>query len=48
MSHYKRKKSRKNVRCRICTDNRDYAGGERLYRKKQWKKQVEADLRNHE
>ena len=35
---YKRKKPRKKVRCTMCTDNRDYTGGDRLNRKKEWKK----------
>lgn len=32
--NYKRGKPRRSVRCTLCTDNRDYTGGDRLEAKR--------------
>lgn len=42
--NYKRRKSRKNVRCRGCTDNRDYIGSDRQQRKREWYLEIETYL----
>ena len=42
--NHKRRKPRKNVRCKLCTDSRDYTGTDRLKRKKEVDKTIQDSL----
>lgn len=44
MSHFKRRKPRTKVRCRLCTDGRDYTGGDRLRGKRDYRRDARDEL----